>query len=354
MVPKLLPLDAEKPGEHINSLQKKLKAEVIGQDEEIDKIIRLIEAHILGYNDPNVPVGVVLALGSTGVGKSFLVSKLAECLYENPKAFIQVNCADFKDSFQTNRFIGAPPGYAGFKEKGINHILSQDKLDSFHTDQIKLTIVLLDEIEKANNSLYEYFLAIFNDGEGRVAGNVVSFSNTLFIMTSNLGATNVSRVKGFSETDPNKHLKDLTSSTMSAVKKHFSPEFINRIDEICMFKPLSKEMIEKIFTIQINKIRRRLIVNKKVQPLFTFYITNNAKTELLKLGFDPDYGARPLLRVLKKHVINKLASLTSSYQVDFGDVIVIDIEEKSFTYKKYDSSELSLLTEEEWADIQKK
>lgn len=346
------PLDSNAKSIFIEELENKLKAEVIGQDEEITKIIKLIETHITGYNDPEVPVGVVLCLGPSGTGKTVLTTKLAEHLFGNVKALIRLNCADFKDNYQTNRLIGAPPGYSGYKDKSVDSYISQDKLDEFHTEDLKLTIVVLDEIEKANVALYEYFLAIFNDGEGRVNSNTVSFRNTLFIMTSNLGSRKMSQSLGFSPQEV-KHMHDSNiSSAMSAVKKHFEPEFINRIDEICVFKPLSREVIEKIFDVQICKIRKRFITNKKVQPQFVFRILDSARDELIKQGFDPEYGARPLIRILKRHIINKLAAMTLSGQIFYGDLVIIGFDGKDFTYNKYEEEEVNKLTEEEWLDFQ--
>ena len=154
---------------------------------------------LAGFNDPKRPVGVVLELGPTGTGKTTLIENLCDILYGDPQAYVRVNCADFSDSHQVNRFVGAPPSYVGYNDSKADHYFTQEQLDKHHTPDLKLTIVLLDEIEKAHQDFYQYLLAIFNDGKGRVDGKDVDFSRVLFVMTSNLGATDIQQSIGFSQ-----------------------------------------------------------------------------------------------------------------------------------------------------------
>ena len=201
MQPAAIPLDPTLLSPQILHIKKKLLARTIGQDHAVDKLCGILETYFAGYNDPRKPVGIVLELGPTGTGKTTLIENLCDILYGDPLAHVRVNCADFGDEYQTNRLVGAPPGYVGYKDKKHDSYFSQEALDKHHTPDLKLTIVLLDEIEKANLTFYRYLLAIFNDGRGRVDGEMVDFTRVLFVMTSNLGATDMGRSIGSSAKD---------------------------------------------------------------------------------------------------------------------------------------------------------
>ena len=351
MQPHSITLDPELHSVDIREIERRLKGRVAGQDPAISQLVGLLETYFAGYNDPNAPVGVVLALGPSGTGKTSLIEALCEILYDNPKAHVRMNCADFKESQQTQRIVGAPPGYIGFKDKSIETYLTQENLDRHHTAKMKLSVVLLDEIEEAHSALYDYLLAVFNDGEGMVSGKLVNFRNTLFVMTSNLGTSTKSSLLGFTADQVAAHNHQNEASIRKAVQEHFKFKFLNRIDETMIFEALSKETIDLIFDMQVCQIRRRLLISKQPGPQYVFKIQDDARQELVRRGFDIKFGARPLKRVLRRVITDKLAALMRSGQVEHGDLVVIDYTGIRFIYEKYNGDEIGQLSDPQWAEF---
>jgi ATP-dependent Clp protease ATP-binding subunit ClpA len=351
MHPRSVALDPTLHSLDILEINQKLRARTIGQDDAVSRLVGMLETFFAGYNDPDKPVGVVLELGPTGTGKTTLIENLCEILFGNRKAYIKVPCAEFRESHQTNRIIGAPPGYIGFKDKSIENYFAQEKLDAFHNEHLKLTVVLLDEIEKSHSAFYEYLLNVFNDGEGSVSGKLVDFRHCLFVMTSNLGTRAISRATGFSGSD----LADLNQRNAQeidkAIRQHFEPEFINRIDETIIFSALSEDSIAEILDVELNAIRRRFLNSKQHGPQFVFKVQASARKEMVKQGFHPEYGARPLKRALKRIVVDKLASMVRSGQVEHSDLVVIGFEHDAFTYSKYAGDEIANLSDPQWDDF---
>lgn len=351
MPPQSVSLDPDLSSTAIRVIEEELKAKVVGQDEAVSALVRILGTYLRGYNDPGLPVGVVAALGPTGTGKTSLVETLCEVLFGNPKAHIRVNCADFRESHQTNRIIGAPPGYAGYKDKKLDEYFTQKQIDSHFTNKFKLCVVLLDEIEKANEAFYEYLLNIFGSGSGRVGGELVDFTHVLFIMTSNLGARKMSHSLGFSKESLTIFNRDNQTTAKRAMKDHFTPEFVNRIDEVLVFNALSEENIAAIFDIQVDRIRRQILVNQVPGPQYVFQILPAARQALIRLGFNPEYGARPLKRVLKRILTDKLANMVGSQQIEHGDLVVIDHQKESYVYNKYVSEVVGNLSDQQWKEF---
>jgi ATP-dependent Clp protease ATP-binding subunit ClpA len=350
MHPRSTPLDPKLHSSFIRDVERQLRERTAGQDGPISQLMSVLETYFAGYNDPNMPVGVMLFLGPSGVGKTSLIENLCDILFGNPKAHVRMNCADFRESHQTNRLVGAPPGYVGFKDKSVEQYLTQENLNKHHTEDLKFNVVLLDEIEEAHSALYDWFLAIFNDGEGMVGGKLVDFRNTLFVMTSNLGTSNKSSLLGFSHEQVDAHNKKNEESIKKAIAEHFKKKFLNRIDETVIFEALTESMIDQIFDIQVGHVRRRILTSKQPGPQFVFRVLDPARKEIVRRGFDVNYGARPLKRVLKRILVDKLALLVRSGQVQHGDLVVIGYD-KVFTYEKYNGDEVGRLSDHQWDDF---
>lgn len=356
MQPQSVLLDPKRNSLNIVEIKQRLKARTLGQDDAVDRLSGILETWYAGYNDPDKPVGVVLELGPTGVGKTTLIENLCDILYGDPHAYVRVNCAEYKEKHQALRMIGAPPSYVGYKDKqkgeeDVENPFLQKNLDKFHTDEVKLTVVLLDEIEKAHEALYDYLLSIFEDGEAKASGDTVDFRNCIFVMTSNLGVRSITRSIGFNRED----LAELNLRNKQviekAIKDHFKPEFINRIDEILYFNALSSDTISGILDVELNAIRRRFLLSKKSGPQFVFKVQDPAHKEIVRLGFHPEYGARELKRLLKRVIVDRMAAMVGSGQIEHGDLVVVGLKSSEFVYSKYTSDEIAKLTDPQWNDF---
>jgi ATP-dependent Clp protease ATP-binding subunit ClpC len=272
-----------------------LKDKVIGQDEVVESLSRAIQRTRAGLKDPNRPIGSFIFLGPTGVGKTYLANVLAKYLFEDDNAIIRVDMSEFMEKFAVSRMTGAPPGYVGYEEGGQL------------TEKVRrhpYSVVLLDEIEKAHPDVFNILLQILD--EGRLTdglGRKVDFRNTILIMTSNLGTRQVQKGGlGFNAVDSNVDYAKMKSSMIEETKRLFSPEFINRIDEIAVFKPLSKESIMTI----IDIVMQESVAGMKERNI-TLSLSQNARQFLADQGYDPLYGARQVRRVIRKHIEDALA-----------------------------------------------
>ncbi|MEA3355496.1 MAG: AAA family ATPase, partial [Patescibacteria group bacterium] len=290
-VSKLLASDQQK----LTSLEEKLHLRVIGQDKAVKEVSNAIRRSRAGISEANRPIGSFIFMGPTGVGKTELAKALAEFLFNDENALIRIDMSEYSESHSIARLIGAPPGYIGYDQGGQL------------TEAIRrkpYSVILFDEIEKAHPQIFNAFLQILDNGrltDGQ--GRVVNFKNTLIIMTSNL--------------------KDEKS-----VRKTFKPEFINRLDQIIVFDPLTPKMLEKIVTIQLKKVNQRL----KNQNL-KLKVTDKAKDYLAKLGFDPVFGARPLKRIIQNKILDPLSLMIIENQVKEGSIVIVDINKDKLTLK---------------------
>jgi ATP-dependent Clp protease ATP-binding subunit ClpB len=284
-------------------MEERLRLRVVGQDEGISAVSRALRRARSGLQDPNRPIGSFIFLGPTGVGKTELAKALAEFMFDSEQALIRIDMSEFMEKHSVARLIGAPPGYVGYDEGG------------YLTEAVRrkpYSVLLFDEIEKAHPDVFNILLQILDDGrltDGH--GRTVDFKNTIAVMTSNIGGQWLQ--------DPLLGDGERKDRTMEALRATFKPEFINRIDDIVIFRSLAMEDIERIIDIQLGLIRKRLQERKLILEL-----TPAAKEYISKEGYSPVYGARPLKRVLQKQILDTLAMNLLEGLFDEGDRIIID------------------------------
>src|SRR5438309_7739745 len=297
-------LDPSKTGRDAEQLEGNLKKLVVGQDEAVEQIVNIYQMHLTGMSAPGRPIGTVLFLGPTGTGKTRIVEAAAECLVKNPRAVIKIDCGEFQHSHEIAKLIGSPPGYLGHRE--THPLLSQEVLNQYHTDKMKLSFVLFDEIEKASDALWNLLLGILDKATLTLGDNRrVDFSRALIFMTSNLGATEMGSIlrpnMGFAASEVQRQrgsgeLDDMTSDKIAkvgveAARRKFTPEFMNRIDKLVVFRPLGNVELQKILNLELGMLQQRIFNVSSTTP-FVFNLTAEAKDFLLREGTDLKYGAR--------------------------------------------------------------
>ncbi len=307
-VSKLLEGEREK----LLKMEKRLSERVIGQEKAIIAISDAIRRSRAGLQDPNKPIGSFLFLGPTGVGKTELAKTLAEFLFDDEKAMIRLDMSEYMEKHSVAKLIGAPPGYVGYEEGGqLTEIVRRKPY----------SVILLDEIEKAHPDVFNILLQILDDGRLTDAkGRTVDFRNTVIIMTSNIGSQFI--LDNIDSPDK------VENQVEQMLKDYFKPEFLNRIDEIIIFNPLTKDDIIKIVDIQLKRIKN-LLKERKIN----IEISDLAKEKLAELGYDPQFGARPLKRVIQKMIQNKLAKEILEGKIKDNDSIIIDYENNEFIFK---------------------
>ena len=300
-------------------LDDELHKRVIGQDDGVTKVADAIIRSKAGIKDPTKPIGSFLFMGPTGVGKTELAKSLAECLFDNEANMVRIDMSEYMEKYSVSRLIGAPPGYVGYEEGGQL------------TEAVRrrpYSVVLFDEIEKAHPDVFNVLLQVLDDGRITDSqGRTVDFKNTILIMTSNLGAEFL--LDGI---DDNGNISsEAEELVMSQLKNHFRPEFLNRLDEIVMFKPLSKSDIRGIIDLLVKDINRR-IEDKEI----SLTVTDRALDYIVEKAYDPVYGARPLKRYLQKNVETLLAKKMLADEVAVGDVLSLDVENDALVIRKAD------------------
>lgn len=308
---------AQAEGKRLVNMSPTLKNEIIGQDNAIDKITKAIQRNRIGLKDPNKPIGTFMFLGPTGVGKTHLAKKLAEYLFDSADNLIRVDMSEFMEKFTVSRLVGAPPGYVGYEEGGQL------------TEKVRrrpYSIVLLDEIEKAHPDVFNILLQVMD--EGRLTdsfGRKVDFKNTIIIMTSNVGTRQLKEFGSGIGFNTQKIDKEYSHSVLQkALNKAFSPEFLNRVDDIIIFDSLDKEAIFKIIDIELVGFLKRI-----TELGYTLKISDEAKTFIAEKGYDVQYGARPLKRAIQKYLEDELAELIISEAVSVGDTIIVDYDKEN-------------------------
>ncbi|MGG5314462.1 ATP-dependent Clp protease ATP-binding subunit [Enterococcus sp. AZ072] len=310
----------KKESQRLLDLENVLHKRVVGQDTAVKAISRAIRRARSGLKDPNRPIGSFMFLGPTGVGKTELAKALAEAMFGSEEALIRVDMSEFMEKYSTSRLIGSPPGYVGYEEGGQL------------TEKIRqkpYSVILLDEVEKAHPDVFNILLQVLDDGHLTDSkGRKVDFRNTILIMTSNIGATEIREEKnvGFNVKDITKDHDAMEKRILEELKKAFRPEFLNRIDETVVFQSLDQEQIHEIV-----KIMSRSIVERMTEHEIKVKITASAFDVIGKVGFDPEYGARPIRRALQKEVEDRLAEALLSGQIQLGDAVTIGASKGKIT-----------------------
>src|SRR3984893_11273523 len=305
-----------------------LRAKIVGQDEGVQALVDLYQVFTAGLNSPGRPVGNLLFLGPTGSGKTRIVEAAAEILFGDARAIIKVDCAEFQHSHEIAKLIGSPPGYLGHRE--THPLITQEALSASHTDKLKLSFLLFDEIEKASDALWQLLLGILDKATLTLGDNRrVDLSQTVIFLTSNLGGGEITDLMnggmGFVQPSdkPATGLNEKIERTaVEAARRKFSPEFMNRLDKVVVFHPLKKEQLEQVLEIELEQVQKRVLQTAKGQ--FLFRVTAPGREFLLQGGTDQRYGARHLKRSIERHVVYPLANLLATDQVQLGDLVCID------------------------------
>jgi ATP-dependent Clp protease ATP-binding subunit ClpB len=323
------PLNPNLRGAEARDFEERLRRKVIGQDEAVQAVVDLYQVFRAGLNSPGRPLGNLLFLGPTGAGKTRLVEATAEVSYGDLRAVIRVDCAEFQHSHEIAKLIGSPPGYLGHRE--THPLITQEELARYHTEKLKLSFLLFDEIEKASDALWQLLLGILDKATLTLGDNRrVDLSQTMIFLTSNLGGGEITELMtgrmGFAPTVPASERprleEKLGRTATAAAKRTFAPEFMNRLDKVVVFHPLRPEQLDEIFEIELGMVQQRVLQTAREQ--FLFRVTQPAKDFLLREGTDMKYGARHLKRAIERYLTCPLASLLATEQVCLGDVISID------------------------------
>ena len=324
-------LDPMRRGPEADRLDAALHDRIIGQDEAISQIVEVYQTYLAGMASPGRPVGNFLFLGPTGTGKTRLVEAVAESLVGNPRGIVKIDCAEFQHSHEIAKLIGSPPGYLGHRE--TRPYLSQEALDQHCTETVKLSFVLFDEIEKASDSLWNLLLGILDKATLTLGDNrQVDFSRTVVFMTSNLGAREMSALAnprlGFAGAAA--EAPDLEGKVqrvgVEAARRRFSPEFINRIDKVVVFRPLGEPELRRILDLELSALADRWRTAAAAGAALSVELSDQARSFLLEEGTDPRYGARHLKRAIERTLVHPVSNLVASAQVHSGDAIRVEYD----------------------------
>jgi len=323
-------------------LLRELSGRIVGQPQALTQIVPYVQMHQAGLAPEGRPVGVFLLLGPTGTGKTRTVEVLAQALHGNEKHLLKVDCGEFQMEHEVAKLIGAPPGYLGHRE--TQPMLSQQKLNGVTSDQCSLSLVLFDEIEKAAPSMTRLLLGVLDKAALRLGDNTtVSFERTIIFLTSNLGAQAMRKQLrpdfGFEAMvgGARNSAKKLEGIGMNAVRRKFSPEFVNRIDAVITYQPLGAEALKIIVGQQIEALEHH-IGHRLMERAFEIKVSDGARELLLRLGTSEEYGARELKRVILRHLTQPLAAMVANGAVLPGDVVQVEVSE--------DGGRLTLTVEE--------
>jgi ATP-dependent Clp protease ATP-binding subunit ClpB len=341
-------LDPSLRSPEVQEFEKALLERVVGQDRAVRRLARVYQVYLAGLCTPGRPVVNLLFLGPTGSGKTRLVEAVAEVLFNDSRAVLKTDCAEFQHSHEIAKLIGSPPGYLGHRE--TQPLITQEALDAHYTDKIKLALVLFDEIEKASDALWQLLLGILDKATLTLGDNRrVDFSRAMIFMTSNLGSQEAMRLMkgglGFAGR-PAEDCEDLDykiyRAATDAARRKFSPEFMNRIDKVIVFRALHPEHLERILDIELTRVQER-VISATGGNQFVFECTPAARQFLLKEGTDPKFGARHLKRTIERHLVFPISNLLATKQVHLGDFLTVDASE--------DCSKLIFMRQEQGAVV---
>ena len=342
-------LDAEAKSPRAQEVENRLRALVIGQEPAVRGISSLYQVLEAGMTGLDRPMGIMLFLGPTGSGKTRVVEATAEVLFGSANAMLKVDCAEFQHSHEIAKLIGSPPGYLGHRD--TSPLLTQERLDLHTTSRDPFSLVLFDEIEKASDALWQLLLGILDKATLNLGDNTkVDFSQTIIFMTSNLGAKEMSELItgpiGFAPGRAAGRVADdldqrIQRTAVEAARRRFSPEFMNRIDQVRVFRSLKHEELRQVLELELRALQRR--IDSGAAERFTFVLTGAAKEFLLSEGIDYRYGARHLKRAIERLLVYPLARLSATRQVRLGDVLSVDVDgQKQRLVFFRDRSEFSL------------
>ena len=331
MRPTKVKLDPNRHSFEAQEFESAMRRRIVGQEEGVRALVDLYQVFCAGMSSTGRPVGNLLFLGPTGSGKTRIVEAAAEILFGDPRAVIKVDCAEFQHSHEIAKLIGSPPGYLGHRE--THPLITQEALAQYHKEDLKLSFLLFDEIEKASDALWQLLLGILDKATLTLGDNRrVDLSQTMIFLTSNLGGGEITELMtgGMGFVQPADKTEDrldhkVERTAQEAAKKKFSPEFMNRLDKVVVFHPLRQEQLEQILEIELGMVQQRVLDTGRGQ--FLFRVTSAARRYLLQEGTDIKYGARHLKRAIEKLVVYPLANLLATEQIRFGDMVVIDWNE---------------------------
>src|SRR5213082_1673696 len=325
-------LDPTRRGSDAEDFERNLRRRIVGQDDAIQKMTEIYQMFLAGLNPPNRPIGNLLFLGPTGTGKTRVVEAVAETLFGETRACIKIDCAEFQHSHEIAKLIGSPPGYLGHRE--THPLLTQEALNQWHTEKLRLSLLLFDEIEKASDSLWQLLLGILDKATLTLGDNRrVDLSQCIIIMTSNLGACEMSDLissgigfapgKGAKNPHDTEVDQKIYRTAVEAARRKFSPEFMNRIDKVVVFRSLKEHHLRAILDLELQAVQERIMLSAGTK--FVFQCSDAAKDMLLKEGIDFKYGARHLKRAIERFLVYPLSNLVATGQIGLGDLVQIDL-----------------------------
>ena len=320
----------ESEGAKLLKLEDELSSRVVGQYEAIESLSDAVRRSRSGLHDKNKPIGSFLFMGTTGVGKTELAKTLASYLFNDDSAMVRLDMSEYQEKHAVSRLIGAPPGYVGYDEGGQLTEAVRRK---------PYSIILLDEIEKAHADVYNILLQVLDDGRLTDSkGRIVNFKNTIIIMTSNLGADLIHEEFNNAKGNENQVAEAVKAELLELMKLQLKPEFLNRIDELILFRPLNKDNIMDIVKIQLEGVKE-LLKEKDIE----LFVTDEALQSLVEQGFDPFFGARPIKRLIQKNVLNELSKQLIGGNIDTTNNLVLDAFDGKMVFRKpiYEKEELN-------------
>ncbi len=326
-------LDPTQHSPEVRDFEAAIRQRVVGQDRAVRRLARVYQVYLAGLSMPGRPLVNLLFLGPTGSGKTRLVEAAAEVLFGDLRAVVKIDCAEFQHSHEIAKLIGSPPGYLGHRE--TQPLITQEVLEQHYTDRLKLSLVLFDEIEKASDALWQLLLGILDKATLTLGDNRrVDFSRSLLFLTSNLGSHEMSSLMsggiGFgsvSREDAEEELdRKIYRTASEAARRKFSPEFMNRIDKVIVFRALQRQHLEKILDIELARVQERILSSTTGGNQFVFKCTESARDFLLREGTDKKCGARHLKRAIERHLVFPLSNLLATRQIQLGDLITVDCD----------------------------
>jgi ATP-dependent Clp protease ATP-binding subunit ClpB len=321
-------LDTKKRSSTSRHFEDVLRQKIVGQDKAVQALVELYQVFCAGLHAPGRPVGNLLFLGPTGSGKTRIVEAAAEILFGDSRALIKVDCAEFQHSHEIAKLIGSPPGYLGHRE--THPLITQEALAASHRDELKLSFLLFDEIEKASDALWQLLLGMLDKATLTLGDNRrVDLSQTVIFLTSNLGGGEITELMqgGMGFVQPRDKAttgldEKVEKTAVEAARRKFSPEFMNRLDKVVVFHPLKCDELDEVLEIELGQVQKR-VSDSTARP-FLFRITDEGREFLLEEGTDQRYGARHLKRAIERYLVSPLARLLATAQVRPGDVLLID------------------------------